>query len=274
MAVSSQKRPKRPDREDSPPPTLPGRDPDPKANLERAIKIGWTLVGVFMTGGIFAWYLTLNNMLQWPSDALDSMKIVAVAATTINVAIWMWFPLDDLTVLRYWVRTRKRIFPGHTGEFLLIMFQMVLLLGMIVGAIAGPGFFGLAGFAVYGINLIGFAYIKRHVGRALVDSHQLYAEQPPQWQSLLLRALNVVEDHWTIADSGLAGWQQKRHFTLTVVFGAVALIGMSTLSAARLAAYSLGILAMLAGEVFIAARRIRRDGQLHLIEEELGLGNE
>ena len=75
----------------------------------------------------------------------------------------MWFPLDDISVLRRWVRTRGVVFPYHTYDFGMIMAAMTLLLALILAVVHSPQAFGMMGIFVYSWNVFGFDYIRKIV---------------------------------------------------------------------------------------------------------------
>jgi hypothetical protein len=84
-----------------------GNDPDPGGTVEKRIKIGWTLVGIFFTFSIFKYLMNAFGLTILPQNLtfLDYGKLTAFGVSILSILFWMWFPLQDLNVLRRWVRT-------------------------------------------------------------------------------------------------------------------------------------------------------------------------
>jgi hypothetical protein len=205
---------------------IPGRDPNPKASVEKVIKLGWTLTGLVLSGSILGAVLKTAGYFQWPTTSYQWLRTAAVAVAVVNIGIWMWFPLDDLAVLRHWVRSRKRRFPGQTAEFWSIMLAMVLLLVLIGGAIYSPVAFGVAGMAVYLWNIVGYVQIRRIVKAVAAETLEVYSAEPEPWRTPLLSALAVIAWYWNLDEQHrLGGWQQERHAVMFGGFLLVALLG-------------------------------------------------
>jgi hypothetical protein len=255
---------------------LIGHDPDPGAQIERRIMVGWALVGIFFTLGTVALSVDQFRLTILPQDPimLDWARFFAFFVSFLNVGVWMWFPLDDLRVLRRWVRTERRIFPANTSEFYAILLEMILLLLLIVGALVGPVWFGLAGTCVFLWNAFGFAWIRRHVAGALEEARVLYKEQEPARSQLCLQALEAIEKHWSC---GVRRWwsdqQQVRHVTLVITFALVTGLAVwgeiSGSAILKALAYSAGGMTLVVAEVWIALRRSSRDSSLLRVREEL-----
>jgi len=249
---------------------IPGRDPNPRAAIENMIKLGWTLTGLVLSGSIFGAVLKAAGYFEWPATPHQWLRAAGVAVAVVNIGIWMWFPLDDLAVLRHWVRSRKRRFPGQTAEFWSIMLAMILLLALIAGAIYGPVAFGIAGMAVYLWNIIGYTQIRRIVTAVAAETLELYSAQPQPWRAPLLSALTEITWYWNLNEQRwLGGWQQERHVVMFGGFLLVALLGSTGSDRAAEAAYGLGITTIVCGEVVLAILRVRRDRALHAYEEAL-----
>src|SRR5436305_1723530 len=70
---------------------IPGRDPNPKASVEKMIKLGWSLTGIVLTGSIFAGVLKASGYLNWPANPYQWLRAIAVAVSVVNIGLWMWF---------------------------------------------------------------------------------------------------------------------------------------------------------------------------------------
>ncbi len=254
---------------------LLGKDPDPGAEVERRIKVGWVLVGTFFTFGVFTYLVDKFGLDILPKDPtkVDYSRLFAFCVACLNILVWMWFPVDDLWVLRRWVRTRRIVFPAGPSELYAIMLQMILLLSIIVGAIISPFWFGLAGTCVFAWNMIGFSWIRRHVNRAVREAREVYSEQKPPRRQILLRALDQIEMHWCCERGWLSDRQQIRHLTLTFAFAVVTVLGalgeVRRSDDLKVLAYSLGAVTLIFAEVWIARWRSARDFSLRQIREEL-----
>lgn len=254
---------------------LLGRDPDPGAEVERRIKVGWALVGIFFTLGIFTYLVDKFGLDILPKDPapVDYSRLFAFCVACLNILVWMWFPVDDLVVLRRWVRTKRIVFPAGPSELYAILLEMILLLLIIIGAVVSPFWFGLAGTGVFAWNTIGFSWIRRHVNRAVRESRNVYGEQEPPRREILLHALDQIEIHWCCERGWRSDRQQIRHVTLTLAFAAVtvvAVLGEYRESATlEVLAYALGAVVLILAEVWIARWRSSRDFSLRQIREEL-----
>ena len=256
---------------------IPGRDPDPGSRVEKHVKVGWALVGVLTTGGALAFVLQRFGLVILPPNPqiADYARLAAFLASCLNILGWMWFPLEDMEVLRFWVHTGAKILPCHTAEFLAIITATVLLLLLILGSLAGSLWFAIAGTAVYLWNLVGFEYVRRQVGDATKDSRSLYGKQPEPRRAALLKALDTVENHWSCRshDPVLTNKQQLRHGLLALSFAVAALLAavaksrglqpLSTLS------YIIGTATIIAAEASIAVWRSERDRALTQAQEVL-----
>lgn len=254
---------------------LLGRDPDPGAEVEKRIKVGWVLVGTFFTLGTFTYLvdkLGLDILPEEPTK-VDYAKLVAFCFACLNILVWMWFPVDDLLILRRWVRTKRIVFPAGPSEFYAILLEMILLLAIIIGALSSPFWFGLAGTSVFAWNTVGFSWIRRHVNRAVREARGIYSEQEPPRRQILLRALDQIELHWCCERGWVSDRQQIRHITLTLAFAAVtalaALGEVQRSETLKAVAYSLGTIVLISAEIWIAAWRSSRDHSLRQIREEL-----
>lgn len=255
---------------------VPGKDPDPDAQVEKRVKVGWALVGIFFSAGLLSFILRRLGLSIIPDkpSTLDYVRVIAFAVACINIGIWMWFPLEDLGVLRKWARTKRKLFPRYTSESWAIILATVLLLGSILGALHSAAWFGLAGAGVYLWNTIGFAYVRKHVRIALDESRAVFREQPEPVCTHLFASLQIIERHWTCdKKTFLGGWQQRRHFALFLSFSVVTCLGFigesQNSTQLNLIAYLLGILTIIAAEVSIGFQRAIRDKQLTIIEQKL-----
>jgi hypothetical protein len=252
-----------------------GHDPDPGARIEKRVHIAWALVGVFFTLGVFGYILQHFGLVilpPAPRSALDWARLVAFAIASLNLGVWMWFPLDDLSVLRRWLRTSRTIFPMNVAEFYAIVLSTILLLLLLVGALRSAVWFGVAGSGVYTWNLLGFAYIRRHVREAIKDARVLFDRQTAAKKDLLLRAVATIERHWSADSKGiLSGKQQMRHALLAVAFGCVAGLAVFARGDKLLlaAAYFTGTLVVVVAEVSITIWRSGRDQELLTVQQEL-----
>jgi hypothetical protein len=254
---------------------LLGKDPDPGAEVERRIKVGWALVGIFFTLGIFTYLVDKLGLDILPKDPtkVDYSRLFAFCVACLNILVWMWFPVDDLMVLRRWVRTKRIVFPAGPSELYAILLEMILLLSIIIGAIVSPFWFGLAGTGVFAWNTIGFSWIRRHVNRAVREARDVYSEQKPPRRQILLRAVDQIEMHWCCEKGWSSDRQQIRHVTLTFAFSvvtALAVLGeVQRSDNLKVLAYLLGAMILIFAEVWIARWRSARDLALRQIREEL-----
>lgn len=259
-------------------PIIPGGDPGTGDEVERYIKAAWGLGGMTVSAGVLTYALHLAGFVFLPPNPglSDYARAVAFSIACINVLCWVWFPLEDLRVLRKWVRTKKATFSAHTSEFLSMMLTTALLVFLVVSSTISALAFGIAGTVIYVVNLIGFAAIRRQVSKAvneakINDSKETSVDK----RNFLLKALGIIEKHWSCSPRAgtLRDAQQIRHSLLAFAFFVVALFGFAGHATAKaefeLYAYILGALTILAAEVSIAKWRMSRDRSLHEIFEEL-----
>jgi hypothetical protein len=254
-----------------------GYDPDPDGAVEKRIKIGWALVGIFFTLGIFKFIMDSLGLPFLPqlSSLEDYGILIAFSMSLINILLWMWFPLEDLNVLRRWVRTGGKIFPCYTAEFFAILLAMILLLILIVSVFIGAIYFSLAGFLVYSWNLLGFAYIRKEVKKTVADAKEVYNKLDSPEKELFYSALEIVENYWCIRPDQppIRNRQQVRHLSMMGGFFLTAVVALFELIWQEpflvFLAYFLGTLTMIGGEIWIALWRTSRDRSLHNILEEL-----
>jgi hypothetical protein len=254
-----------------------GLDADPEAKVERHIKIGWGLVGLFVSLGICSFFLKRYGISFFPTDPslMDWAKTFAVVVGFLNLLAWMWFPLEDFRILRHWIRTTKRLFPFHTSEFFSILLAMVLLLLLIVSAMRDALVFSLAGFGVYFWNLLGYDMIRRKLAKPFAEAEKLFGEQPAPRNEPLQRGIGIIRNYWCLHPNGhwLRNRQQIRHGLLALSFliGIVfAVVGrLLHIHAFAILSYCLGVVTIFAAEVSIAVWRTHRDRALTEIEEEL-----
>ena len=232
---------------------------------------------MFFSAGMISFTLSRLGITILPENpsSLDYVRGSAFVIACVNVGTWMWFPLEDLRVLRKWVHTKRKLFPRHTSETWAIILATILLLASVLGALSGAVWFGVAGAVAYLWNFIGFAYVRKHVAIAAKESRLVFEEQKEPTRTLFLQALDVVEQHWTCNYPRLfGGWQQRRHFSLFVAFTIAAILGWSGTivesSFLKILSYSIGILTVIAAEVSIAIYRDRRDKRLAALEQEIG----
>ena len=85
----------------------------------------------------------------------------------LNVGLWMWFPWRycGSTAVE---STRRKILPADAAEFYGILLTMSVLLLLIVGALSGPLWFGIAGTAVFAAVRSRILIVRRHVREAAV----------------------------------------------------------------------------------------------------------
>lgn len=247
---------------------FPGHDPDRDERVNRLIRLGWSLVGVFFLAAVLRSIMLVLGIAMWetPRTSYEIARMAAFCIACLNIGIWMWFPLEDLDILRRWIRTRKSQFPAHTSEFFAVMLTTLLLLMLIVGALLGALVFGIAGAIVYGWNVLGYAYVKRNILRVLDDCAAFLSTSSHAEAKIRLRALDVIRWHWSLEPRSLfRGWQQVRHFSLFLGFIVVAVIAWRY---SQTLAYWVGFTVLAGGEVFLAIRRRLRDERLHPLEEE------
>ncbi len=259
-------------------PILPGDSPDPEQYVEREMKAAWALGGIAVSAGIVSYALNRIGFTFLPPnpEPLDYARASAFLLASANILCWMWFPLEDLRVLRTWVRTKKAFFSAHTAEFMGMILATVLLSSLIISSTISALAFGLAGAGVYAWNLLGFAIIRQQVSRVLAESRILYSKDvSPQKAFLQRKALGIIEKHWACSPTSKA-WcnrQQIRHFLLTVSFSVVASFGLATQLTGKaeygLYAYILGSVTIVGAEISIAKWRSERDKELHRILEKL-----
>ena len=178
--------------------------------------------------------------------------------------------------LRMWVHTKKAAFSAYTSEFLSMMFTTFLLVFLVVSSTISALAFGISGTAIYIVNIIGFAAIRRQVSTAVNEAKINYSnEASEKKRNCLLRALGIIEKHWSCYPKAwtLRDAQQIRHSLLAFAFFVVALLGfagrVTTKAEFESCAYILGALTIVAAEVSIAIWRTSRDRSLHEILEEL-----
>ncbi|MHB8409435.1 MAG: hypothetical protein ACYDHY_15305 [Acidiferrobacterales bacterium] len=101
-------------------PIIPVGSPDPDGTVERQVKAAWALGGMAVLTGILAYFIHRIGLTFLPAHPgpLDYARAGAFAIACANVLFWVWFPLEDLRVLRKWVRTEKAFFSANTAEFL------------------------------------------------------------------------------------------------------------------------------------------------------------
>src|SRR5713101_447399 len=99
---------------------IPGNSPDPDDEVERYIKAAWGLGGLAVSAGVLTYALKWAGFVFLPPNPgpSDYARAIAFSIACINVLCWVWFPLEDLRVLRTWVKTKKATFSAHTSEFL------------------------------------------------------------------------------------------------------------------------------------------------------------
>ena len=259
-------------------PIIPGDSPDPDNDVERGIKAAWALGGMAMSAGVVTYALkgTGFTLLPVAPQLLDYARAFAFLIACTNILCWIWFPLEDLRVLRTWIRVKKTAFSAHTSEFLLMMSAALLLILLIISATINALAFGAVGTAIYIVNLLGFATIRQQVSRAVSEARVNYEREPLlEKRKYLLSALDAVEAHWSVSaeDGNLRNRQQIRHALLSATFLVVALLGfvarVTSSALVETVAYALGALTIIAAEVSIAVWRTRRDRSLHGIFEEL-----
>ena len=257
---------------------IPGSSPDPDNDVERYIKAAWALGSLAVTLGILTYAVSTVGYAfkQANPTPLDYTRNVAFLTACLNIGFWIWFPLEDLRVLRTWIRTRKATFAAHTNEFLAMIFATLLLILLIVSSSISAFLFGVVRTAIYVANLLGFAAIRRQVSRAVNEAKVNYSKETlADKRRYLLNALGIIERHWSCSskDGTLRNAQQIRHSLLAIAFFVVALLGFAGRETAnvqyKMYAYILGALTILAAEVSIAIWRNSRDKSLQEIFEEL-----
>lgn len=261
-------------------PAIPGKDPDPGARVEERLKVAWAIVGVFFTLGIFGYVLQrfgLTILKPPPRTLADYARLLAFIVACLNVGVWMWFPLEDLQILRQWVRTSRKIFPVNVAEFFAMILATTLILLLVIGALVGPIWFGVAGMAVYSCDLFGFRYIRKHVREALRESRDLYGREEPAIREPLLRAADAIQEHWACESHYLIQCRrQRRSLVLILCFATVTII--ATLSEGHplrtAAAYLFGTATLVLSEVSIATWRYQRDCALLSVQEDLRIASE
>jgi len=244
---------------------------------ETYIRAAWALGGLFLSVGALTSVLkwTGFNFLPASPELLDFVRAFAFLVSCINILLWIWFPLEDLHVLREWVRTTRAVFSATTGGFLIVITATLLLVVLIVSSTINALAFGIAGTGIYIWNLFGFAIIRREVQRAVTDARRTYREKTTgRERTTLLSALDVIEKHWCSSDKHptLANAQQIRHALLAVAFLFVGLLGLGRIVTDKmvleLVAYIIGILTIIVGEMWIARWRISRDRSLNVLFED------
>ncbi len=256
---------------------IPGDSPDPGNDVERSIKAAWALGGMAIPAGVVTFALKGTGFVFLPAtpQLVDYARAFAFSIACTNILFWIWFPLEDLRVLRMWIRVKKMAFAAHTSEFLLMMSVAILLIFLIISSTINVFIFGVVGTAIYIMNLVGFATIRRQVAKAVSEAQGNYSNAPSPNRKLLLNALDVSEKYWSVSarDGPLRNRQQIRHVLLSVAFLAVALLGIIARAknspAIEAVAYALGALIIIVAEVSIAVWRTSRDRSLHRIFEEL-----
>jgi len=202
---------------------------------------------------------------------IDYLRLLAFVVCSLNILCWMWFPLQDLSILRSWVRTRKIVFPLHTSEFFAMLLMTVLLLFLIIASLNGAMWFGVVGAAVYVWNFIGFSLIRRKVRQGVTEARSIYSKAPPAEAIILNQILDLIEHYWSSAptDHWLRNQQQLRHVSLAISFGLVAILGAIGSVLGQEVAYVLGIGTVLAAETSIAIWRTNRDRALATLRGQL-----
>ena len=218
-------------------------------------------------------HLGLSIIPDKPST-LDYVRLIAFAVACINIGIWMWFPLEDLRGSSQMGANEKNGVPKTYVGVLGCHPDDSPSFGSILGALHSAAWFGLAGAGVYLWNTIGFAYVRKHVRIALAESRAVFGAQPEQVRTQLFDSLQLIERHWTCdKKTFLGGWQQRRHFALFLSFSVVTCLGFIGQSQKgtqlNLIAYLLGILTIIAAEISIGFKRVIRDKQLMIIEQNL-----
>jgi hypothetical protein len=254
---------------------LPGRDPDPAGQVEKRIKVGWSLVGMFFTLGIFAFLLQRCGMAIIPESPTrhDYSRIFAFVVAVLNVGAWVWFPVEDLSILRQWVRTRRKVFPASAAEFYSILLTMCLLILLMVVSLRSAVWYGIVAVALYTWDALGFKYIQRHVAEAVDDARAVIASTPSEEKALRSAALDVIDCHWALSSGPHREPRRLRSLALVTAF---LLLTFCAAVGARYgieglmdATFTLGATAIVAGEVWISYWRTVRDRRLAAIREEL-----
>ena len=100
-----------------PKPIIPGGPPDPDDNVERGIRYAWALGGMALSAGVISYALKGTGFVLLPDNAqaLDYARAFAFVVACANILCWILFPLEDLRVLRTWIRVKKATFSAHTS---------------------------------------------------------------------------------------------------------------------------------------------------------------
>ena len=250
----------------------PGKDIDPDGSIERHVKLMWCLVGTGFSSGLlllvlkqFGWSIFPSN----PQFFVDYLPTIAFSLSCLNILCWGWFPLEDLAILRRWVRTRKAMFPAHTSECFSMLLATGLLLLLTSTSLKGAIWFNLTGTGVYLWNFIGFSLIRKKVGEGISEARKVFAKGPSERTIILWKILDVVEEHWSSSPSKhwLLNRQQIRHASLTLLFlvaAVLAILGHTPSGSSPLEhwSYGIGVFVIISAEVSIAIWRTTRDAAI------------
>ncbi len=257
---------------------IPGDSPDPDNDVESKMKVAWALGASALSAGILTYSMNKIGIPFLPvtHDILSYSRFAAFIFACINILCWAWFPLEDLRVLRKWVRTKKAFFSAQTAEFIGMVLATILLVSLAVSTTINALTFGLVGAGVYLWDILGFAMIRGQISKAIIEAKARYRKEPSEdKKALLINGIDVVERHWACSEmhTAIANHQQIRRILLLFGFLAVAMLGFLSLtttnSKLEIFAYLLGSIVIIGAEVSHAIWRSRRDKELHQIFEEL-----
>ena len=106
--------------------------------------------------------------------------------------------------------------------------------------------------------------------RAVADAKLLYDGGSESERLLRMNALETVNSHWCCNDENrFRNWQQLRHLSLVAGFCVVTVVASLGTQVSGIVAYLIGAIVIVAGEIWIFARRVARDRRFIRTEEEL-----
>lgn len=248
---------------------LPGSDPDEESGIVSKIKAGWALLGILLTAGLFKFGA---NTLPEDPTLTDYGPFAALMAAAVLTLLWVFFPMDDLQVLRRWVHTHTKRFPTGSTEAYLIFFAALLLAALILTA-TKPVWYGIAGMSVFIYNFLGFVYIRSTVRNLVQDSRKVYDQLPENMRYVAIQALDIICWHWCCEPNRhwLLNVYQIRHCLLILCFGAGTVLALvaSNNRIIVFSSYVTYVTGLLLGEIWMFIWRHLRDRRLARLAEAL-----